>query len=65
VTEDGTRRAGGPRDFSSRARGLLPREPDGVPPLAVALRKSSLSVPSKMPVSAAALNGVWWGSSWR
>jgi hypothetical protein len=32
-----------------------------VPPLAVALPKSSLSGPSKMPVSAAALNGVQWG----
>jgi hypothetical protein len=44
VTEDGMRQeGGGPRDLTSRAHGLVLREPNGVPPLAVALFPSSLS----------------------
>jgi hypothetical protein len=61
VTEDGTRQARGPGDLTSRAHGLVLREPDGVPPLAVALSPSSLSGPFEMQVSAVALNGVQWG----
>jgi hypothetical protein len=47
-----------PGDLTTRARGLVLREPDGVPPLAVELSSSSLSRPSEEQVSAAALNGV-------
>jgi hypothetical protein len=63
VTEDGTRRAAPPPwgDLTSWARGLVLREPDGVPLLAVALSPSSLSGPSELQVSAATLNVVWWG----
>jgi hypothetical protein len=51
-----------PGDLTSRARGLVLMEPDGVAPLAVALFLSSLSGPSEMHVSVAALNGVRWGA---
>jgi hypothetical protein len=51
-----------PGDLTSRARGLVLMEPDGVAPLAVALFLSSLSRPSEIQVSVAALNGVRWGA---
>jgi hypothetical protein len=50
-----------PGDLTTRARGLVLREPDGVPPLAMSLSLSSLSGPSETQVSMAALNGVQWG----
>jgi hypothetical protein len=43
------------------AHGLVLREPNGVPPLAVVLSPSSLSRPFEMHVRAVALNGVRWG----
>jgi hypothetical protein len=45
------------------AHGLVLREPNGVPPLVVALSPSSLSLsgPSEMQVRAVTLNRVWWG----
>jgi hypothetical protein len=48
-------------DLTSQAYGLVLREPDGVPPLAVVLFPSSLSGSSEMQVSAVALNGNRWG----
>jgi hypothetical protein len=53
---------GPPRDLTTRAHGLVLREPDGVPPLAVALSPSCRSGPSETQVSAATLNGVQWGA---
>jgi hypothetical protein len=55
-------RAGAPGDFTSRACDLVLREPDGVPPLAVAFSQSSLLGLSEMQVSVAALNRVRWGA---
>jgi hypothetical protein len=52
-----------PRDLTSWARGLVLREPDGVPPLAVALSPSSPLRSSKTQVSMVALNGVQWGAA--
>jgi hypothetical protein len=52
---------GSPGNLTSRAHGLVLREHDGVPPLAVALPPSSLSGPSETQVSTAAVNGVRWG----
>jgi hypothetical protein len=45
-------------DLTSQARGLVLREADGAPPLAVALSPSSLLGPSEMQVSVASLNRV-------
>jgi hypothetical protein len=49
-------------DLTSQARGLVQREPDGVPPLAVVLTPSSVSRPSETQVSVVTLNVVRWGA---
>jgi hypothetical protein len=48
-------------DLTSWAPGLVLREPNRVPLLAVAMSPSSLLGPSEMQVSVVALNQVQWG----